>query len=92
MKTQTATLWLGTVEDGLARDDRDTRTFVHFMPETGAAQYISCIQEDVRGALWMGTALGAGVLHPVRRMFSYFDARDGLMNRRRNHVLPEQAG
>ena len=41
-------LWLATVEDGLVRYGRETQTFVHFMPETGAAKYISCIQEDPR--------------------------------------------
>ena len=72
-------LWLGTVEDGLVRYDRETQTFVHFMPETGAARYISCIQEDARGTLWMGTALGLARFDPASETFSYFDARDGLM-------------
>ena len=72
-------LWLGTVEDGLVRYDRETQTFVHFMPETGAAKYISCIQEDARGTLWMGTALGLARFDPASETFSYFDARDGLM-------------
>ena len=79
MKTQTAPCGWPRVEDGLVRYDRETQTFVHFMPETGAAKYISCIQEDARGTLWMGTALGLARFDPASETFSYFDARDGLM-------------
>ncbi len=77
-------LWLGSIDDGLIRFDRDTLTFVHFIPEPGAGRevtffrYISCIQRDAQGYLWMGTVLGLARFDPRYETFSYFDARDGL--------------
>lgn len=72
------TLWMGTVNDGLVRFNRDTLTFTHFMPETGLGKYISCVQGDARGMLWMGTVLGLARFDPLSEKFAYFDARDGL--------------
>jgi len=78
------TIWMGTVDDGLVRFDRDTQTFVHFIPEPGTARdvtisrFVSCIQGDAHGYLWMGTILGLARFDPRRQTFSYYDARDGL--------------
>lgn len=72
-------LWMGSVEDGLVRFDRDTLTFRHFMPDTGIAKYVSCIEGDAQGLLWMGTVLGLARFDPHSEAFSYFDARDGLV-------------
>jgi ligand-binding sensor domain-containing protein/signal transduction histidine kinase len=71
-------LWMGTVKDGLTRYDWDTQTFAHFRPEAGIASYVSCVQGDTRGYLWLGTALGLARFDPRSGSFSYFDARDGL--------------
>jgi nitrate/nitrite-specific signal transduction histidine kinase len=75
---QTHALWMGSVDDGLIRYDQDTQTFSHFVPELGIAKYISCIQGDEQGYLWMGTALGLVRFDPRSETFTYFDARDGL--------------
>ncbi|MBP1703782.1 MAG: signal transduction histidine kinase, partial [Chloroflexi bacterium] len=72
------TLWMGSVDDGLVRFDRETQTFSHYLPSTGIAKYVSCIQGDSQGLLWMGTALGLARFDPHSETFSYFDARDGL--------------
>jgi ligand-binding sensor domain-containing protein/signal transduction histidine kinase len=72
------TLWMASVDDGLLRFDRNTQTFSHYLPTTGIAKYVSCIQGDAQGFLWMGTALGLARFDPRTEKFSYFDARDGL--------------
>jgi signal transduction histidine kinase len=72
-------LWMGSVEDGLVRFDRDTRTFRHFMLGTGIAKYVSCIEGDAQGFLWMGTVLGLARFDPHSKTFSYYDTRDGLV-------------
>jgi ligand-binding sensor domain-containing protein/signal transduction histidine kinase len=71
-------LWLGSVDNGLIRFNRDTQTFVHYLPDTGTAKYVSCVQEDAQGFLWMGTVLGLARFDPQSETFAYFDARDGL--------------
>jgi len=71
-------LWLGSLDNGLLRFNRDTQTFVHYLPDTGKAKYVSCIREDAQGFLWMGTVLGLARFDPRSETFSYFDARDGL--------------
>ena len=79
-----STIWMGTVDDGLVRYDRDAQTFDHYIPnpnptrEVTISRYISCIQMDVNGFLWMGTALGMARFDPRNEIFSYFDTRDGL--------------
>ena len=78
------TIWMGTVDDGLVRYDRDTETFIHYIRnpnpnrEVTISRYISCIQMDANGFLWMGTALGMARFDPRNEIFSYFDTRDGL--------------
>jgi ligand-binding sensor domain-containing protein/signal transduction histidine kinase len=73
------TLWLGSIDDGLVRFDRDSQTFSHYMPDTGQAKYISCVQGDDQGFLWMGTQLGLARFDPRSETFAYFDTRDGLI-------------
>ena len=65
--------------DGLIRFDRDTQTFIHYLPNTGAVKYVSCIQGDAQGFLWVGTRQGLARFDPRTGTFLYFDARDGLM-------------
>jgi signal transduction histidine kinase/ligand-binding sensor domain-containing protein len=73
------TLWLGSIDDGLVRFDRDSRTFTHYMLDTGLAQYVSCVQGDDQGFLWMGTQPGLARFDPRSETFAYFDTRDGLI-------------
>ncbi len=73
------TLWMGSMQDGLIRFDRDSQKFTHYMPGTGQAAYVSNVQADSRGFLWMGTKLGLARFDPRTETFSYFDARDGLV-------------
>jgi signal transduction histidine kinase/streptogramin lyase len=72
------TLWMGSVEDGLVRFNRDTQTFTHYLPDTRPGRYVGCIQGDDQGFLWMGTELGLARFDPRLETFSYFDSRDGL--------------
>jgi signal transduction histidine kinase/putative methionine-R-sulfoxide reductase with GAF domain len=72
-------LWMGSVEGGLVLFNRDTQTFTHYVPDTGPGRYISCIQGDDQGFLWMATELGLARFDPRTETFSYFDARDGLV-------------
>ncbi len=72
-------LWMGSVEGGLVRYDRDTQTFTRYVPDAGPDRYVSCVQGDAQGFLWMGTELGLARFDPRTESFSYFDARDGLV-------------
>ena len=72
-------LWMGSVDDGLIRFDRNSQTFTHYTPETGVAKFVGCIQGDTQGFLWMGTTLGLARFDPRRETFSYYDVRDGLV-------------
>ena len=72
-------LWMGSVEGGLVRYDRDTQTFTRYVPDAGPDRYVSCVQGDAQGFLWMGTELGLARFDPRTARFSYFDARDGLV-------------
>jgi len=76
---QQGTLWMGSVEGGLIRFDRDSQTFRHYIPDTGPGKYVSCIQGDAQGFLWMGTKLGLARFDPLAETFLYFNARDGLV-------------
>ena len=78
------TIWIGTVSDGLARYDRETNTFAHFIPNPGGdrdealSRYVGCIEGDAQGYLWMSTILGLARFDPRNKTFTYYDARDGL--------------
>jgi signal transduction histidine kinase len=72
------TLWMGSVDDGLVRFIPDSQTFTHYIPSTGIARYVGCIQGDAQGYLWMGTVLGLARFDPRTETFTHFDARDGL--------------
>jgi signal transduction histidine kinase/ligand-binding sensor domain-containing protein len=71
-------LWMGSMGNGLVRYDRETGTFSHYLPSAGYSPYVSCIQEDANGFLWMGTHLGLARFDPRSKAFTYFDSRDGL--------------
>jgi signal transduction histidine kinase/ligand-binding sensor domain-containing protein len=73
------TLWLGSIDDGLVRFDRDSQTFTRYMPGTSPAEYVSCVQGDDQGFLWMGTRPGLARFDPRSKTFAYFDTRDGLI-------------
>jgi len=51
---------LGSLDNGLLRFNRDTQTFVHYLPDTGKAKYVSCIREDAQGFFMDGHSLGSG--------------------------------
>ena len=50
------TLWLGSVDDGLLRFTPNTQKFDHFIPDTGTAKYVNCVQEDADGYLLDGNS------------------------------------
>jgi ligand-binding sensor domain-containing protein/signal transduction histidine kinase len=72
-------LWMGSMQYGLVRYERDSRTFTRYMPNTGKVQYVSCIQGDAQGYLWVGTTLGVARFDSHSETFLYFDSRDGLV-------------
>lgn len=72
-------LWMGSVNDGLLGFDRDAQAFSHYIPSTGIAKYVGCIQGDAQDFLWMNTAIGLARFDPRSETFAYFDARDGLV-------------
>ncbi len=71
-------LWMGSIEDGLVRFDRDSQTFTHYIPAISPARYVFCVQGDAQGFLWVNTKLGLARFDPRSETFIYFDARDGL--------------
>jgi ligand-binding sensor domain-containing protein/signal transduction histidine kinase len=73
------TLWMGSIEDGLVRFDRDSQTFTHYIPAISPARYVHCVQGDAQGFLWVNTRLGLARFDPRSETFIYFDARDGLV-------------
>jgi len=73
------TLWMGSIEDGLVRFDRDSQTFTHYTPAISPARYVFCIQGDAQGFLWVNTKLGLARFDPRTETFIYLDARDGLV-------------
>ncbi len=60
-------LWAGTIEGGLNRFDRDSRSFAHFKndPENESSlsdDSVFAILEDRGGRLWVGTTVGLNCL------------------------------
>ncbi len=88
-------LWMGSVEGGLVRYDRDTQTFTRYVPDAGPDRYVSCVQGDAQGFLWMGTELGLARFDPAHGEVLLLRCPRWPGDRRRVRrigVLPEPAG
>ena len=67
-------LWVGTMLGGLNRYDAETKSFGHFIHDSGNPQSVSgnCIESlfvDRDGKLWIGTDGGVDVLDPLSGSF-----------------------
>ena len=72
-------IWLGTFLGGLSHFNQETGTFTQFSSEDGlAGDWVSCIQSDDDGFLWLGTNYGLSKFDPIQEIFSNYDSSDGL--------------
>jgi signal transduction histidine kinase len=72
-------VWLGTIDGGLNRFDRSTRTFKSYSAQEGLpGNWIACIQADDQGNLWLGTNRGLSKFNPQMETFINYDNQDGL--------------
>ncbi|MCP5045970.1 MAG: protein kinase [bacterium] len=77
LQTGDGYLWLGT-EEGLARFDGDTFSVLDSNNTPAITHnYISCLYEDSREELWIGT-LGGGLLRYKNGIFKQFTKKDGI--------------
>lgn len=84
-KDSQGTLWLGTTENGLYRYNKNYNQFVSVefaSQDRKDMRYIRCIQEDMRGNLWIGTENG---------LFIY-DYTDNSYIQYRQHAKDVQSG
>ena len=84
-KDSQGTLWLGTTENGLYRYNKNYNQFVSVefsSQDRKDMRYIRCIQEDMRGNLWIGTENG---------LFIY-DYTDNSYVQYRQHAKDVQSG
>ncbi|MFO1475956.1 MAG: two-component regulator propeller domain-containing protein [Verrucomicrobiota bacterium] len=77
LQTRDGYLWVGS-DDGVARFDG--MRFVSFgIPEGLASVRVNTLFEDLRGALWIGTA-GSGLVRIQDNLVTTFTMRDGLLS------------
>lgn len=76
-------LWVGTVNGGLNKLDRRTNKFTAItaeMPNSVSTNYISAIQEDGKGNLWVGTSKGLDILEKNTGKFLHFKSETGQLS------------
>jgi len=71
---RSGTLWIGTIDGGLNRFDRNTGRFVRFQADDSSPGNLSdnsvfAIEDDHRGHLWIGTAEGLNRYDPRNNRF-----------------------
>ncbi len=75
------TLWIAFDGNGLVRYNHQNKTAEHFTIENGlATNYISALQFDGLGRLWMGTLKGLSCFFPDQKRFMNFSKEDGLID------------
>lgn len=78
LQARNGIMWLGTLEDGLIRYDRPTRSLTRYRPnpaQPGSLSYhtITTLWEDRTGNIWVGTEGGGlNVFHPDQNKFTYY--------------------
>lgn len=82
IKTDTHTLWVGTIGGGLNKltfHSADSVSFQHYTTHQGLPDNtIHSIQADAQGHLWLGTTVGLTRFDPDDESFTHYDWRDGL--------------
>jgi signal transduction histidine kinase/ligand-binding sensor domain-containing protein len=74
-------IWLGTFLGGLSHFNQETGVFTHYSSEDGlAGDWVSCIQSDDDGYLWLGTNYGLSKFDPHQEVFNNYDSSDGLQS------------
>ncbi|QHT69758.1 histidine kinase [Rhodocytophaga rosea] len=74
-------LWIGTDEGGLCQFNYSTETFTTFTVEQGlAGNSVYSILEDNEANLWLGTNNGLSKFSPASKIFTNYDAADGLQS------------
>ncbi|MCS6885471.1 MAG: two-component regulator propeller domain-containing protein [Acidobacteriota bacterium] len=77
--------WIGTYGDGLNLFDPGAETSVVYTTQDGLpSNTVVALAEDAAGFIWAATLRGLVRIDPVRRIFSTYDAKDGLQNDRFN--------
>lgn len=72
-------LWIAFDGNGLVRYNYQNKTAEHFTIENGlSTNYISALQFDGQGRLWMGTIKGLSCFMPDQKRFMHFSKEDGL--------------
>ncbi|SHN08437.1 Signal transduction histidine kinase [Cyclobacterium lianum] len=73
-------LWIGTLREGLFLLDRKKGTFTQYTSEGEGIllnnEYITAINEDSAGNIWVGGSLGIDVFHPERGYQHYFPGNE----------------
>jgi len=72
-------LWLGT-GSGLYRLEVEGRSLIHIEEPLKTVSIFYSMLEDSNERLWMGTDRNLAMYDPEKKLFSYFDVRDGVEN------------
>jgi DNA-binding CsgD family transcriptional regulator len=74
-------LWIGTLDGGLNRFDRDKEVFRCYLERDGlASNTVYGILEDASGNLWLSTNNGLSEFRPGTGSFRNYDVKDGLQS------------
>lgn len=68
-------LWVGTTEEGIYRLNRNQRELIPVTFKDGERKdmrYVRCIQEDLRGNLWIGTENGLFIYDYVGNTYTHY--------------------
>ncbi|OFX41184.1 MAG: hypothetical protein A2W95_06030 [Bacteroidetes bacterium GWA2_40_14] len=84
-------IWYGTYNGGLYRQDHETGNVTVFDNRDGLANnFISCISQDIYGAIWVGT-WGGGITR-ISPDFLTFNQENGLAGNKIRKILSDREG
>ncbi len=74
-------LWAGTMGGGLNLYDPESKKFIVYREKDGLVNdFVSGIEEDAHGHLWISTYNGISRFDPERKLFTSFNKQNGLLN------------
>ncbi|NHE58149.1 hybrid sensor histidine kinase/response regulator transcription factor [Cyclobacterium plantarum] len=86
-------LWIGTLREGLFLMDRKNDTFLPFAAGVNGVslnnKYITGINEDSFGNIWVGGSRGIDVFHPEKGYQRYFSGNENDQSGLKNHNISE---